>query len=550
MGFSSTLSVDGSDQDLITSGKQFFPGDSLDVEFSATPTGEENYITDVAITSFKLFVFDSSGTKIGTITIDPAELAYTSGDTDNDGLMETGETWNYQASYKIPSDFLSDYPDASYLRFQATIEGRDSDNVALQDPTLNEKSTPASAANEIFIIAPNPELQLTKEADLTSYEGPGEEITYTFTVENTGNVDLEDLQIEDAQLDDPATYVSGDDGDGIFETDETWVFTGTYTTTAEDDGDILNTATATASYGEEDVNDSDDEIVEYDPANPSLDLVKSADKTSFSAAGELITYTFEVTNTGNRDLDDLTLDDPLLSNETPVESVGYNVGDVDEDDVFDIGETWEFTGTYNATSNDVSNGEIVNKATAKANYTYAGGQTETLTAEDNWIVYLAPEGPFEGLSQGYWGQHFDGSNPDPTWDEKSGVGDKTYRETSFEEFFFGSQIGDLIWDTKISGGAGSSAKGSKKGVVVTGDGDDLLFTDAVNATGGGKYALARDAVAAVMNAERDDINYEYSVSWIQGAVRDAFNINDGGANNWTISSLQAELNHNNSLGLN
>lgn len=167
--------------------------------------------------------------------------------------------------------------------------------------------------------------------------------------------------------------------------------------------------------------------------------------------------------------------------------------------------------------------------------------TATDTADVTGTVIEA----FEGLSQGYWGQHIPTRNKkgDSTWSEYAdgvsatdAVTGTRYKDETFEKLFFGGPISSITWGSKV--------KGSK----VT-DIEDIKLTDAINIAGGGQFALARDAVAAVLNAERSDITYKYTAEQVISMVRDAFNINDFGANNWTITSLQEELGANNNLGV-
>ena len=255
--------------------------------------------------------------------------------------------------------------------------------------------------------------------------------------------------------------------------------------------------------------------------------MKEADRTTFEAAGEAITYTFTATNNGNRDLDNLTISDSLLNDAVSgiiTEGSEFNVGDTDNDGTFDVNEAWKFTGSYTTTEADALTGKVVNVAQASA--TYKG--SNVFSNEDDAIVnYNPPEPPqtFEGLSLGYWSEHITGRKGDATWNEEAYEG-ASYKNASFEVFFFVDQEASLNWRNKT----------------------DVTMSEAVKLSGGGQFALARDAVAAVLNAERDDVNYKYTVADVQSMVRDAFNINDGGANTWGIESLKNELSLNNNLG--
>ncbi|MGB4593976.1 MAG: ice-binding family protein [Coriobacteriia bacterium] len=100
-------------------------------------------------------------------------------------------------------------------------------------------------------------IQITKTASpaaLTS--GPGS-VTYTYTVTNPGDDPLSDVVVTDDKLS-PVTYVSGDvNADGLLQSGETWVYTGTMRLTAT----TTNTATVIASEGGTTVSDTASVVV-------------------------------------------------------------------------------------------------------------------------------------------------------------------------------------------------------------------------------------------------------------------------------------------------
>ncbi|OPZ44281.1 MAG: von Willebrand factor type A domain protein [Euryarchaeota archaeon ADurb.BinA087] len=65
----------------------------------------------------------------------------------------------------------------------------------------------------------------------------GDSVTYTYEVSNAGNIALSNVMLTDDK--ETATYVSGDDGNGVLDTSETWV----YTAAAVPTNTIVNTAT-------------------------------------------------------------------------------------------------------------------------------------------------------------------------------------------------------------------------------------------------------------------------------------------------------------------
>src|SRR5262245_24810603 len=72
-----------------------------------------------------------------------------------------------------------------------------------------------------------------------------------------------------------------------------------------------------------------------------------------------------VTNTGNAAIADVTVTDAFTTDEAPVLSGGFNVGDIDQDNLLDVGESWQFTSSHQETQAELDSGaDIVNTATA------------------------------------------------------------------------------------------------------------------------------------------------------------------------------------------
>ena len=232
---------------------------------------------------------------------------------------------------------------------------------------------------------PAPAIAIIKEGvfvdiDQDQCADPDETIEYTFTVTNEGNVPLSAVQVTDPLFEapNPVVAISGPSGDtngnNLLDIDETWVFTASYAITQDDidTGLITNQATATGTDPDgmivEDLSD-DDSILEDEPTVTTLcqdaviDIVKSAvydDGGDCSQPGELIDYTFTVTNQGNVSLSNVSVDDVLLGGNVP----GPDSGDTDGDGELDVDETWTYSGSYTITQSDIDAGEVVNIATA------------------------------------------------------------------------------------------------------------------------------------------------------------------------------------------
>ncbi len=91
--------------------------------------------------------------------------------------------------------------------------------------------------------------------------------------------------------------------------------------------------------------------------NPAVTLTKSANPTSFSAVGTVITYSYAVTNTGNVTLDPVVVTDPMT-----------NLSTIDCKGVTSLtpGDSVTCTATYSTTQADVDRGRVINTGTVTA----------------------------------------------------------------------------------------------------------------------------------------------------------------------------------------
>jgi hypothetical protein len=102
--------------------------------------------------------------------------------------------------------------------------------------------------NGIETCASTSELLISKTVDAPgTYSGPGQTLTYTYTITTSGGDIPGPITVTDDKIP-TVTYSSGDDGDGTLESGESWIYTGSYSTTPADvtAGSVTNIAFATA----------------------------------------------------------------------------------------------------------------------------------------------------------------------------------------------------------------------------------------------------------------------------------------------------------------
>ena len=291
--------------------------------------------------------------------------------TDTDGIVQT-----------VFTDVNGDYV--------ATVVGNQNATVDIDETTLpagfiqTEGTDPTTVTvpsggtvfeeNNGYTLQATPNLDLSKIGVINDLNGngivdAGETITYTLTVTNTGNVDLTDVFVTDPLI------IINEGPIALLEIGDSAIFTGVYTITQDDieTGGVFNIATAegtdptgntvidlsddptdTTNTDDDGDGDGEDPTVTIFNLAPNINLLKTGVYQDFNAngltdAGDQITYTFEITNTGNVILNNVIVTDPLVT------VIGDPV-------TLLPGETAIFTAVYTITQQDVINGEVVNTA--------------------------------------------------------------------------------------------------------------------------------------------------------------------------------------------
>ena len=241
---------------------------------------------------------------------------------------------------------------ATYTTTQADVDHGSLSNTGTATGTP-PKGEPVTDTSSLCIPADQtPSISVVKTANVTSFSAPGTLITYSYKVTNTGNVTLDPVVVSDpmtglSDLSCPHTSL------GPLATE---TCTATYTTTQGDvdHGSLCNTGTATGTPPKgEPVTDTSSLCIPAEQS-PSISVVKTANVTSFSAPGTLITYSYKVTNTGNVTLNPVVVSDPMtgLSDlSCPHTSLGPLA-------------TETCTATYTTTQGDVDHGSLCNTGTA------------------------------------------------------------------------------------------------------------------------------------------------------------------------------------------
>ena len=256
--------------------------------------------------------------------------------------------------------------DAGSVSNTATATGTDPSGTVVDDTDGTTTDIPAAPAIDLVKTASAIDLTVAGPTDRAD---AGDQITYNFTIENTGNVTLDTVELDDALV--SFSGASCNDPDGFLAPDESTTCSAVYTLTQADvdAGSVSNTAFAYGNPPAGDPADRGDDATDTDgttttiPAAPAIDLVKTASAidltvagpTDRADAGDQITYGFAIENTGNVTLTSVDLLDAL---------VGYDPAVTCSVDSLAPGDSTSCSAVYTLSQADVDAGSVSNTATA------------------------------------------------------------------------------------------------------------------------------------------------------------------------------------------
>ncbi|MDT8913237.1 LPXTG cell wall anchor domain-containing protein [Amycolatopsis sp. PS_44_ISF1] len=260
---------------------------------------------------------------------------------------------------------------ASYTVTQADADAGSVTNTAEATGTPPQGGPVTSGPAQARVTVPGRTgLSLVKSADPAD-EGhfhAGQTVRYSFVVTNTGNVTLADVTVRETAFSgtgafSPLSCPGGGETVATLAPGEQAVCTATYTLTQSDvdAGRVTNTAVATGNppAGHEPPDSNPSTVVVPTPAEAALTLAKTASPDTVTAAGQEVTYSFVVTNTGNVTLSPVTVRETRFTGSgaapAPVCPGGASLAP---------GQHLTCTAAYRVTQSDVDAGSIDNTAVA------------------------------------------------------------------------------------------------------------------------------------------------------------------------------------------
>ncbi|MFE7426093.1 DUF6923 family protein, partial [Streptomyces sp. NPDC057545] len=294
-----------------------------------------------------------------------------------DGPLAPGKSATCTATYTVTQEDV----DAGALENTATGTGTPPDG---GEPVVS----PPSEAK--VSVPPEPALTVVKSGKSEKPDTlvAGEKVEYAFLMTNTGNVTLKDVKVNEGEftgsgklsdVDCPAEAANLVPGASV-----TCKASYEVTQADVDAGSIENSATATGTPpgGTEPPVSPPSKVTVPSNGEGRLDLVKTAkpvdvNKNGRTDAGDRIEWTLKVSNKGTRTVTDIKVSDPTAGQVTcPATSLAP-------------GKSMDCTApAHTITAKDVTNGKVVNKATASGK----SGDKEVFSPEASSTVKTTPGG--------------------------------------------------------------------------------------------------------------------------------------------------------------
>ena len=273
---------------------------------------------------------------------------------------------------------------ATYIITQADIDAGEVTNTATVTGEAPDGTTVSAMSNSVSTALTScPEIEIVKTGVFVDTNGDGcadvgETIDYSFTVTNTGNVTLINVIVTDPLV----TVIGGPITLDVGQIDST-TFTASYSITQADidAGVVTNIATVTGEAPDgSTVSDMSNEVSTDLCQEGSIALIKFGELspnpfsgTGCPVEGDLVEYTFTVVNTGNVNLSDVQVTDPIVT--VVGGPISLAAGATDDT---------TFTATYVLTQADIDAGEIVNQATVVGTDPNGNGVSDL--SDDNSIL--------------------------------------------------------------------------------------------------------------------------------------------------------------------
>jgi len=321
----------------------------------------------------------------------PADISSWSWSCAATGSASCGATTSGTGNISVNDIDLPTGAGSNYLTYtiNATVSGSASDPI-INTATITapagtyDTNTGNNSASDTDTLQPDPGLTLTKSGVLDNTvvapndeSDPNDTVTYSFSIQNTGNVTLNNIVVTDPLLSSLSCSITSL-AVGATQSCTATNNVHTLTQTNIDAGKVDNTASADSDETDP---TTDDESVNLTQA-PGLTLTKTGVLNNTVVApndesdpNDTVTYSFSVENTGNVTLNNIVVTDPLLS------SLSCSITSLA------VGATQSCTATNNVhtlTQTNIDAGKVDNTASADSD------ETDPTTDDESVNLTQAP----------------------------------------------------------------------------------------------------------------------------------------------------------------
>ena len=347
-------------------------GQTVTYTFGLKNTGNVN-LTGVGVSDAR--TSPSLGSSLGPITC-------TTG-TNTSITLAPGVTDNCSATYTVSQADMTN----GTIKDVATATGT---------PPSGPAVTATSSATVTAAVQPDISIQTTPNP--TTVTAAGQTVTYTFSLKNTGNMTLTGVGVSDARTSPslgsslgPITCTTGTNTSITLAVASTDSCSATYTVSQADmdNGTIKDVATATGTPPSGPAVTATSSATVTATQSPTLSVTTTPNPTTVTAAGQTVTYTFGLKNTGNVTLTGVGVSDARTS-----PSLGSNLGPItcttgtNTSITLAVASTDSCSATYTVSQADMNNGSIGD--TGKATGTPPSGPAVTATSSSTVTPLASP----------------------------------------------------------------------------------------------------------------------------------------------------------------
>jgi len=277
-----------------------------------------------------------------------APLNFDGGDTNNDGVLDPGELWDYSCATPL---------------WQTTT------NLATATG-LDPQGNPVDWDDFVTVTVPDAPLTGIRLVKTTTTPQifAGQSANFTYQVSNAGTDPLSSVAVTDPACG-PVQFTGGDsNANSILEPGELWDFACSTTLTQSDSS--AATASGVGAAGGPVQHQSAATVTVNPLPNPAIAVDKRVNAVTMYA-GQSAQYSYIVTNPGDDPLANVTVSDDVCSSVTPIAG-----GDANLNNLLDPGEEWNFSCAM------LLHQDTTNTATASG----VGSLGDTVSAQDSVSV--------------------------------------------------------------------------------------------------------------------------------------------------------------------